>query len=147
MHFHTSFVSLAAMLIGAALAICLTSCANSITTGTMQLSRGLVDQSLINGKTTKAQVIALLGEPQSTVSSSTAGAMAAFMPAETWTYSKTFYRDAAEKGFGRAVALAMVNPYGSGYDRVEVSVLMITFDSKGRVTGHTFSTSAAGAKQ
>lgn len=133
------------ILIAAALAASLTSCVSNITTGTPQLSRELVDQSLVNGKTTKAQVVALLGEPQSSVSSSMAGPAAAFMPAETWTYSKTFYRDAMAKGAAYSFArYALTN---SLYDRVEVSILMITFDAKGRVSGHTFSTSAAGAKR
>lgn len=132
-------------LILAALSIIICGCGSvSYTTGTKTLSRELVDKSLVNGKTTKAQVVALLGEPQSTTSTSMPGPLLKYMPAETWTYSKTFHRDAGDKGFGYAVAYGMVNPYGSGIDRVEVSVLLVTFDSKGVVTGHTFSTSAAG---
>lgn len=118
-------------------------CVNSFSTGTTKLSRALVEKSLVKGETTKEQVRALLGEPQST----TSGDMGIpGMPAETWTYAKTFYRDAAEKGFGYAVARSMVNPASMGYDRVEVSVLMIMFDKSGRVSGHTFSTSASGAR-
>jgi len=114
----------------------------SVTTGTKQLSREFVEKNLVKGKTTKAQVRALLGEPQSTTSGSLVNLPG--VPAETWAYTKTFYRDAQEKGFGYAVALGMVNPYGSGYDRVEVSTLMVTFDKSGRVMGHIFSSSAAG---
>ena len=99
--------------------------------------------SFSGGGATQAEVRSLLGEPQATSSGNlVAGPNAA---AEIWTYTKKFYRDAAEKGFGYALARAMVNPYDSGYDRVEVSVLMITFDQSGRVMGHTFSTAAAGA--
>lgn len=115
----------------------------STTSGTPQLSRELVQRSLVKGKTTKEQVRALLGEPQSTVSgdSSIPG-----MPAETWTYTKTFRRDAAKKeGLGGSFARYAVT--GSLYDRVEVSVLMVMFDSSGRVSGHTFSTSHAGASE
>ena len=124
--------------------ILLAGCADiSTTSGTPQLSRELVEHSLVKGKTTKEQVRALLGEPQSTVSgdSSIPG-----MPAETWTYTKTFRRDAAKKeGLGGSFARYAVT--GSLYDRVEVSVLIVMFDSSGRVSGHTFSTSHAGASQ
>jgi len=116
----------------------------SYTTGTKQLSREFVERNLIKGKTTKADVIALLGEPQSTTSGNMAPGIPG-MPAETWTYMKNFHRDAAEKGFGYAVAQSMVNPASGGYDRIETSVLIITFDANGRVLGHTFSTAAAGA--
>jgi outer membrane protein assembly factor BamE (lipoprotein component of BamABCDE complex) len=126
-----------------AAAALLASCATqSFSTGSTNLSRAFVEKSLINGETTKDQVRALLGEPQTTTSSD---ANIPGMPAETWTYTKTFYRDAAEKGFGYAVAHSMVNPASKGYDRVEVSILMVMFDATGRVSGHTFSTSSAGA--
>jgi outer membrane protein assembly factor BamE (lipoprotein component of BamABCDE complex) len=122
----------------------LAGCASvSTTTGTTKLSRELVDRSLVKGTTTKEQVRQLLGEPQSVTSSDMAAIPG--MPAETWSYTKTFYRDAADKGFGRAVAHAMINPYASPYDRIEVSILMVMFDKSGRVSGHTFSTSASGA--
>ena len=114
----------------------------SVTTGAKQLSRELVEKSLIKGKTTKAEVRALLGEPQSITSGSFANLPG--VPAETWSYSKTFYRDTAEKsGLGGSFARYAVT--GSLYDRVEVSVLIVTFDARGRVIGHMFSTSAAGA--
>lgn len=120
----------------------LAGCASvSTTTGTTKLSRELVEKSLARGKTTKDQVRALLGEPKSTASSDM-GIPGA--PAETWTYTKTFYRDTAEKsGLGGSFARYAVT--GSLYDRVEVSVLMVMFDKRGRVSGHVFSTSAAGA--
>jgi hypothetical protein len=122
----------------------LTACADiSTTSGTPQLSRGLVERSLVKGKTTKEEVIALLGEPQSTVSGD---ASIPGMPAETWTYTKTFYRDAAKKE-GLAGSFARYAVTGSLYDRVEVSVLIVMFDQGGRVSGHTFSTSAAGSRQ
>jgi outer membrane protein assembly factor BamE (lipoprotein component of BamABCDE complex) len=111
----------------------------SITTGSPRLSREFVDRNLVKGKTTKADVQALLGEPQSAASSDIAG-----FRVESWSYTKTFYRDASEKGFGYAIAYSMVNPASKGYDRVEVSILTITFDSSGLVTGHTFATSASG---
>ncbi len=122
----------------------LAGCADvSSTSGTSQLSRELVERSLIKGKTTKEQVRALLGEPQSTVSgdSTIPG-----MPSETWTYTKTFRRDAMKKE-GVAGSFARYAVTGSLYDRVEVSVLIVMFDSRGRVSGHTFSTSHAGASQ
>src|SRR5437879_3013762 len=103
----------------------------SYTTGTKQLSRELVDQRLIKDKTTKTEVIALLGEPQSTTSGNM-GLNLPGVPAKTWTYTKTFHRDAQEKGFGYAVAQGMMNPYGSGYDRIEVSVVIVMFDAHGR---------------
>lgn len=112
----------------------------SFSTGTKKLSRELVEKSLVHGKTTKAEVRALLGEPQSQVTTDLAGHQV-----EAWSYSKIFYRDAAEKGFGYAIAHSMANPYSGGYDRVEVSILTITFDRNGRVTGHSFSTSHSGA--
>ncbi len=87
-------------------ALLLGGCANSITTGTSQLSRELVARRLVNGKTTKAEVRALLGEPQSTAISDLGGSRFA----EVWTYTKTFYRDAAEKGVGYAIAYGMLNP-------------------------------------
>lgn len=121
-------------------AILLCSCASeSRTTGTAKLSRALVEKNLIKGKTTKAEVRALLGEPQSAVTSDVAGTQI-----EAWSYTKTFYRDASEKGFGYAVGYSIVNPASGGYDRVEVSILTITFDATGRVNGHTFATSASG---
>jgi outer membrane protein assembly factor BamE (lipoprotein component of BamABCDE complex) len=121
-----------------ALLIC--GCASqSRTSGSPRLSREFVDRNLIKGKTTKADVQALLGEPQSTASSDIAG-----FRVESWSYTKTFYRDASEKGFGYAVAYNLVNPASNGYDRVEVSILTITFDSSGIVTGHTFATAASG---
>ena len=49
-------------------ALLLAGCANSLSTGTTRLSRELVDKSLVTGKTTKAEVRALLGEPQSITS-------------------------------------------------------------------------------
>lgn len=114
----------------------------STTTGTPRLSRSLVDSKLIKGETTKAQVRALLGEPQSTVSGDTNISEG---PAETWTYAKTFYRVPKKK----EGALGRVGRYiatGSTYDRVEESVLKVMFDDQGIVTGHTFSTSVAGAR-
>jgi outer membrane protein assembly factor BamE (lipoprotein component of BamABCDE complex) len=114
--------------------------AQSVTTGTKKLSREFVDQNLVKGKTTKADVRVMLGEPQSQVTTDLAN-----HKVEAWSYTKTFYRDAAEKGFGYAVARAMVNPYDSGYDRIEVSILTITFDKSGRVTGHSFSTAHSGS--
>jgi hypothetical protein len=113
----------------------------STTTGTAKLSRELVEKSLIKGKATKRDVRALLGEPQSTTSSDNG---IPGMPAEIWTYTKTFYRDTAEKS-GPAGSFVRYAVTGSLYDRVEVSVLMVMFDKSGRVSGHTFSTSAAGA--
>src|SRR5437763_705618 len=104
-------------LIALATAVLLTACADiSTTSGTPQLSRELVERSLVKAKTTKEQVRALLGDPQSTVSgdSSIPG-----MPAETWTYTKTFRRDAAKKE-GVAGSFARYAVTGSLYDRVEV---------------------------
>jgi outer membrane protein assembly factor BamE (lipoprotein component of BamABCDE complex) len=125
-------------------AVLLAGCASvSTTRGTAKLSREFVEKNLIRGKTTKDQVRALLGEPKSTASSDMG---IPGMPAETWTYIKTFYRDAAEKsGLGGSFARYAVT--GSLYDRVEVSVLMVMFDKSGRVSGHTFSTSSAGASR
>ncbi len=99
----------------------------STTTGTPRLSRSLVDSKLIKGETTKAQVRALLGEPKSTVS------------------GKTFYR-APKKKEGTLGHFARYVATGSTYDRVEESVLKVMFDDQGIVTGHTFSTSVAGAR-
>ena len=110
----------------------LAGCASqSFRTGTKQLSREFVEQHFVNGKTTIPDVVALLGEPQSTTSGNLAPNIPG-MPAETWTYMKQFYRNVAEKGFGYAVARGMLNPYGSGYDRVETSVLIVMFDANGR---------------
>jgi outer membrane protein assembly factor BamE (lipoprotein component of BamABCDE complex) len=125
----------------AALLLC--SCVSSFSTGTTQLSRGLVEQRLVKGKTTKAEVRALLGEPQSITSGSFVNS--AYPPAETWTYTKTFYRDAAEMGAGHAIAYGLATGGYGIYDRVEVSVLMVIFDPRGRVMRHIFSQSAAGA--
>jgi outer membrane protein assembly factor BamE (lipoprotein component of BamABCDE complex) len=123
-------------------ALLLCGCASeSFTTGTAQLSRESVNRNIVNGRTTKAQVRALLGEPQSQSTSD----MGAAGFAECWVYKKTFFRDAADKGFGRAVLLGIANPYGTGYDRVEVSILLVTFDRSGRVTGHTLTNAAQGA--
>lgn len=121
--------------------------AQSYSTGTTQLSRELVEKRLVKGKTTKEEVRALLGEPQTTTSGDMGLTLVRGLPAETWTYSKTFHRDATEKGFGYAVAQSMANPYSNGYDRIEVTVLIVMFDKNGRVMGHTVSTSAAGAKK
>ena len=115
--------------------VLLCGCVSSFSTGTQNLSRGLVDHSLINGKTTKADVIALLGKPQSTVSGTFGG-----VHVDTWAYAKMFYHDAAEKGFGYAILRGMANPYDSGYD-IEYSYLSVTFDANGRVTGHMFGNS------
>ena len=124
--------------------LALTACVNSFSTGTTQLSRELVEKSLVKGKTTKDQVRALLGDPQSTTSGDM-GLNLPGIPAETWTYTKTFHRDTMEKGAGYSLLhYALTN---SNYDRVEVSVLIVMFDKNGRVSGHTFSTSAAGAKK
>ena len=114
----------------------------STTTGTPRLSRSLADSKLIKGETTKAQVRALLGEPQSTVSGDTNISEG---PAETWTYTKTFYR-APKKKEGALGHFARYVATGSTYDRVEESVLKVMFDDQGIVTGHTFSTSVAGAR-
>jgi len=120
-------------------------CANvSHSAGTAKLSRDLVEKSLLKGKTTKEQVRALLGEPQSTTSGSFVNIPGA--PAETWTYTKTFYRDAMEKE-GAAGSLARFAVTGSLYDRVETSVLIVMFDGRGHVTGHTFSTAHVGSNQ
>src|SRR5215470_11453728 len=82
------------------------------------LSRTLVDRSLINGKTTKADVVALLGEPRSTVSGNFAG-----LQIDTWAYAQALYHSAAaEKGIGEALLHAMDN------DKIEYSYLSITFD-------------------
>jgi outer membrane protein assembly factor BamE (lipoprotein component of BamABCDE complex) len=123
------------------IALLLCGCAaESRTTGTAKLSRALVERSILDGKTTKAQVRALLGEPQSTVSGSYLGLGAV----ESWSYSKTFYRDPTEKGFGYGVAYNMAS--GSQYDRVEVSILTISFDANGIVKSHVFANSASGAQ-
>jgi hypothetical protein len=95
------------------------------------LSRTLVDRSLINGKTTKADVIALLGEPRSTVSGNFAG-----VQVDTWAYAQALYHSAAaEKGIGEALLHGMDN------DKIQYSYLSVTFDANGRVTGHTFGNS------
>ncbi len=121
-------------------ALLLSGCASeSLTTGPQQLTREFVDRNLMRGKTTKAQVKALLGDPISMAEST----MNPNGFSEIWTYKKMFYRDPVEKGFGYAVAYGMVNPYSS-YDRVEVSLLLVQFDANGVVRGHTFSTAAAG---
>lgn len=114
----------------------------STTTGTPKLSRSLVDSKLIKGETTKAKVRALLGEPESTVSGD---ANISGGPAETWTYTKTFYR-APKKKEGVLGRVGRYIATGSPYDRVEESVLKVMFDDQGIVTGHTFSTSVAGAR-
>jgi len=101
-----------------------------------------VDSKLVKGETTKAQVRALLGEPQSTVSGDTNISEG---PAETWTYTKTFYR-VPKKKEGALGHVARYVATGSTYDRVEESVLKVMFDDQGIVTGHTFSTSVAGAR-
>ena len=101
-----------------------------------------MDSKLVKGETTKAQVRALLGEPQSTVSGDTNISEG---PAETWTYRKTFYR-APKKKEGAVGHFARYIATGSTYDRVEESVLKVMFDDQGIVTGHTFSTSVAGAR-
>ncbi len=134
------------ILLALASAACLAGCAtdSSYTTGTQQLTREFVEKSLIKGRTSKQDVLALLGEPQTVVSSDAAGGIPG-IPYETWTYTKIFHRDATQKGgFAYAVAYSMANPASRGYDRVEVSVLMVMFDAKGRVASHTFSTSATG---
>lgn len=76
--------------------LALAGCTVSTTTGTSQLSRELVEQSLVKGKTTKARVRRLLSEPQSTTSGDM-GLNVPGVPAETWTYSKTFHRDSQEE--------------------------------------------------
>jgi outer membrane protein assembly factor BamE (lipoprotein component of BamABCDE complex) len=88
---------------------------------TTQLSRSLVDERLINGKTTKAAVIALLGEPKTQMSGNFGAGNV-----EIWSYAQAFHRD--------------INAYIMGYNDIEISSLSITFDSAGRVTGHTFIT-------
>jgi hypothetical protein len=108
----------------------------SFSTGATNLSQGTVDRALINGKTTKADVISLLGEPQSTVSGNFSG-----VKVDTWAYAKTFYHSAAaEKGFGEALIHGMDN------DRIGYCYLSITFDSHGWVTGHTFGKTSVGAQ-
>jgi hypothetical protein len=68
------------------------------------------------------------------------------MPAETWTYTKTFRRDAVKKE-GQAKAFARYALTGSLYDRIETSVLIIMFDANGIVRGRTFSTAHAGSNE
>jgi outer membrane protein assembly factor BamE (lipoprotein component of BamABCDE complex) len=80
-----------------------------------------VDRSLINGKTTKAQVIALLGEPKAQMSGNFGAGNV-----EIWSYSQAFHRD--------------LRAYCLGYNDIEISSLSIAFDSSGRVTRHTFIT-------
>lgn len=125
--------------------LCLLGCAaESVTTGTTQLSRELADRSLIKGETTREQVRALLGDPESATSSDIDTGIPG-AAAETWIYTKTFRRDPKEKGFVYGMTRNIAT--GSMYDRVEVSVLTVMFDARGRVSGHTFSTSSTGAKK
>jgi outer membrane protein assembly factor BamE (lipoprotein component of BamABCDE complex) len=101
------------------------------------LSRATIDRGLINGKTTKAGVIALLGNPQSSVSGNFAG-----VHVDTWAYAQALYHSAAaEKGMGEALLHGMDN------DRIEYCYLSITFDTNGRVTGHMFRNSNVAAMQ
>jgi outer membrane protein assembly factor BamE (lipoprotein component of BamABCDE complex) len=112
--------------------VLLCGCASeSISTATPNLSRALVDRGLINGKTTKADVIALLGKPQSTVSGSFGG-----VHVDTWAYAQALYHSAAaERGLGEALLHGMDN------DRIDYCYLSITFGANGRVTGHMFGNS------
>jgi outer membrane protein assembly factor BamE (lipoprotein component of BamABCDE complex) len=80
-----------------------------------------VDRSLINGKTTKAQVIALLGEPKTQMSGNFGAGNV-----EIWSYAQAFHRD--------------ISAYCLGYNDIEISSLSVSFDSAGRVRGHTFIT-------
>lgn len=50
-----------------------------------------------------------------------------------------------EKGFGYGVAYNMLT--GRMYDRIETSVLIVSFDANSRVIGHTFSAAHVGANQ
>src|SRR5947209_7330869 len=96
-----------------AIAIVCSCGAQSVTTGTKQLTRELVDRSIVKGKTTKAQVRALLGDPQ-TITTSDSDLPG--WPSEMWVYRKSFHRDAAEKhGFGGAILYSMANPGSGGY--------------------------------
>jgi len=113
----------------------------SFSTGTAQLSRESVNKSIVSGRTTREQVRNLLGEPQSQSTSNFGG-----YTAETWTYNKMFYRDVTDKhSAGYAILRGFANPYATGYDRMEISMLSVTFDGSGRVKAHTFTTVASGA--
>lgn len=126
------------------LALAFVGCAaQSVTTGTKQLSREFVEKNVVKGKTTKAEVRALLGEPQSTTSMNYSNLPN--MPAEMWTYSKRFMRDPSEKGLAYGVAYNMAT--GSMYDRIEITVLVVSFNASGRAVGLTFSQSHSGANQ
>jgi hypothetical protein len=116
-------------------------CVTNLTTGTPQISRETVDKALVKGKTTKAQVRALFGEPQ-TISSSSMSTTIPGLPSETWVYTKTMRYDTMRKG--PLYSFGMFALTNSIYDRTEFSMLMIMFDRNGRLLGHTFSSSAAG---
>ena len=133
------------LLLAALLAVATGCASHSYTTGTPGLNSEVVNRQVINGRTTKAQVIALLGEPRSKSSASLAlPVAAATMPAESWVYTKTFHRDAADHG-GFGAAYAQAYRTGSSFDRVETSVLVVMFNAKGVVVGHTFNESTSGA--
>jgi len=126
----------------AAAALLLAGCVQNLVTGTPQLSRDLVERSLVKGKTTKADVRALLGEPQ-TVSAGSIAPGIPGMAAETWVYTKTERFDTMRKGAAYSFGHYAVT--NSNYDRTEVSMLIVTFDARGRVLGHMFTASNAGA--
>lgn len=62
---------------------------NVISTGSKNLSEDILNQ-VIEGKTTKAEVTALLGEPSSKIRNSAVGTYG-MVPSEIWSYSKVDY--------------------------------------------------------
>lgn len=101
------------LLILAALSVCLASCASVPQAPAPKikfLTRDRVEQHIIKGRTTKGEVIAEFGSPNSeTVSSSTLPGM----PYEMMVYSKVYLAG-------------------------EAAVLMVNVDKNGVVTGYTF---------
>lgn len=123
------------------------------TYGKKQLSPEFIAANIVKGKTTKAEVVALLGKPDSTmvmdynmptfevpkygeggiVGSQTVD-VSAMMAHETWTYSKIQLHQTGlnPKGF---LWYAVT---GTTFDSTKTSTLSIGFNKEGVVTTYTF---------
>lgn len=113
-------------------------CGCATVSGTKNLSRETVESSIIQGKTTKTDVLALLGKPSSkmvtntsmptvTVPNAQAIDLSKIMPYETWTYSKVTQR------FFTAQSLI------TGGVSAESEALVISFDKDGIVQSYSMS--------
>ena len=115
-----------AVLLGAAVA--LGGCASTGSQALAGADQASVDQHIVRGKTTKADVVAYLGNPNSvtTVDASS----------QSWMY---IYASARAKG---ATFIPVVGLFAGGMNS-DSKVLMITFDQAGVVKTYTFSASTS----